>query len=164
MVILMALSIGMAPIIGQNWGAGNLERVRQTIRHALIFAFIWSTLGGLTLLLLREPIAGIFSEDPHVTQTIALYFLIVGPSYALGNIIHGWSSAFNAIGKPQIAASALLTKTILLGIPAVIIGNNMGGTQGVFIALSLINVGAGLAFHFWAHHALGSRYTPALQA
>jgi len=149
MVILMALSTGMAPIIGQNWGARQFGRVNETLRLAIGFNVIWSLFVAALLFVFGRPIAGLFSNDAQVIETVLLFFMIVPVSYALGNIINGWSSAFNAMGKPQYTVIMTATKFIVLLIPAVYIGEHLGGVTGVFVAIALVNAVSGLGFHLW---------------
>ena len=148
LLIVISLSLGMSPIIGQNWGAEKFKRVNKTIRLAIIFNFIWSFFVAGILFLLARPIAGAFSDDPQVIEYAALFFFIVPISYAFGNLVFGWSSAFNAMGKPQQAFVMIFVKSIIITIPAVFIGAHLDGVRGVFIGLALANLATGMFFHF----------------
>jgi putative MATE family efflux protein len=160
LVILMALSIGMGPIIGQNWGAQKLDRVRETVKYAICFSVIWSVSTALLISFFAHPIARIFSDDPVVRENLVLYLVIVPMTYFLGNLSQGWGSTFNAIGKPQISAGMIFLKMIILCIPAVFIGNAMNGVTGIFIAIAIVNCITGVAYHLWAWHGLGRRWVP----
>lgn len=161
LVILMALSIGMGPIIGQNWGAQKLDRVKETVKYAISFSVIWSVSTALLISFFAHPIARIFSNDGAVREYLVLYLVIVPMTYFLGNISHGWGSTFNAIGKPQISATMTFTKMIVLSIPAIFIGNSISGVTGIFIALAIVNCVTGAVYHLWAWHGLGHKWMPA---
>lgn len=148
-VVMMALAVGMGPIIGQNWGAGRYDRVRETLRHALAFCVIWSVGVALALGFFAQPLARIFSEDAGVQDIIILYFLIVPFSYPFSNLVSGWGSAFNAMGKPQYSAGVLFLKMIVLMIPAAYLGHQLYGPSGVFAAIALVNVMTGIIFHLF---------------
>ncbi len=164
MVILMALSIGMAPIIGQNWGAKLFGRVQQTIRYAIFFCIGWSAFVAIILVVFAEPLALSFVQNDEPDNGVAFYnylvfyFTLVPLSYIFANISHGWGSTFNAIGKPQFAAMLLFIKMILLMIPAAYIGAYWGGTQGVFIATAIINALSGIGIHLWSRHYFRNAY------
>lgn len=147
LLVVIALSVGMAPIIGQNWGAGLFERVRQTIDLAIKFNLLWSGFIALLLAITAIPLASLFSEDPQVIHYTVLFFWIVPISYGVGNLIFGWSSAFNAIGRPQKAFVMIFVRSFIIMIPAAFIGGWIAGATGVFIAVSIGNFGAGLIFH-----------------
>ncbi len=149
-VIMMALSIGLAPVVGQNWGAKLFGRVHGAVKEALIFSVLWSGLSAAILLIFAHSIAGLFSDDTALQAFLVLYFMIVPLSYPLGNITHGWGSVFNAIGKPQYSAGFLFLKMIILLIPATYIGNHLGGALGIFIAIAAVNILTGLGVHFWS--------------
>lgn len=147
MLIVIALAVGMAPIIGQNWGAKNYDRVHQTINLAIGFNFIWSFLVAAIMGFFAHKIAAQFTDDPAVINYAALFFWIVPISYAFGNLVMGWSSAFNAMGLPKKAFVMIIVKSIIITIPAVFIGNELYGVTGIFVALALSNLVAGIIFH-----------------
>lgn len=150
LIVLMALATGMAPIIGQNWGAERFDRVHKTLWIALGFSVGWSIAAATFLSLLAKPVAGLFIEDnPDALTYIILYLWIVPFSWALGNLVHGWSSAFNAMGKPQRSFIMLFTKLVILTIPGAFIGYDIAGVKGVFIAIAATNILTGAVFHIW---------------
>ncbi len=149
-IILMALAVGMGPIIGQNFGARNFERVHETLRSAIGFSVLWSMGTATVLFVLARPIASIFSNDPIVVYYAAMSFMIIAPCYMFNNLINGWSSAFNAMGKPQMSLIMTVIRMIALMIPAVIIGSHIGGVMGIFAAISLVNIATGIGFHLWS--------------
>lgn len=146
MLAVIALALGMAPIVGQNWGAGIYSRVHEAINASIGFNFIWSFGIALILALFALPIAGAFSQDPFVRGYAAEFFWIVPGSYAFGNLVFGWSSAFNAMGMPKRAFVMILAKAGLT-IPAVWVGGHFFGVTGIFCAIALVNVATGIASH-----------------
>lgn len=152
-VILMGVAVGMAPIIGQNWGAKNFARVHEALRLALGFSVLWSLFLALVLGIFARPIAGLFSQDPDVIDTIALFFRIVPFAYAFMNLVRGWISAFNAMGKPHRAFVMVMLETAVLMVPAVLLGNYWGGVAGIFTGIAATYTLSGLAIHIWSWRA-----------
>ena len=153
-VILMGLAVGMGPILGQNFGSGKFDRVHGTVKKAINFNLIWSALIAVILALLASPIAKLFSDDPAVIEYSVLFFLAVPVSYAFSNLLGGWASTFNALGKPQKSFMMIAVKFIVLLIPALYIGYHLDDVRGVFIAISAINIITGIAFHFYSRNEL----------
>lgn len=149
-ILLMALAVGMSPIIGQNFGAKEFARVNRTIRDAIGFSVLWSIGTAVILMILAEPIAELFSGDPIVIYYTKMYFLIVPASYLFSNLVNGWGSAFNAMGKPQMSVIMTVVKMLVLLIPGTVIGAKAGGVMGIFTALALVNIVTGLGFHVWS--------------
>jgi putative MATE family efflux protein len=154
MLFVIALAIGMVPIIGQNWGAGNYQRVHKTVYYAIMFNLIWSAVVAIILGLCAHTIAGAFSADPQVVYYAALYFWTVPFSYGIGNLVFGWSSSFNAMGKPQRAFVMIFVKCLVLTIPAAYIGGQLYGPLGVFTAIAIVNLISGIVFHILSHRYL----------
>lgn len=147
LIFVIALALGMAPIVGQNWGAGLYGRVHEAIKLAIIFNFIWSFLMAVLFGLFAQEIGIMFSDDHEVIAYVTLFFWMVPVTYGFGNLVFGWSSAFNAMGEPQRAFYMIATKSLILTIPAVYIGSHFYGVPGVFMALALVNVISGVYFH-----------------
>ena len=150
LLVAIAIALGMAPIIGQNWGAGFYKRVRETIDHAIVWNLVWSACVALFLAIAATPIASLFSDDPAVIHYTVLFFWIVPISYGIGNLVFGWSAAFNAIGRPQIAFVMIFVKSFIITIPALFIGGWLYDAHGVFIALCISNIVSGLLFHIFS--------------
>lgn len=147
LLIVISLALGMSPIIGQNWGAQKYDRVTKTINMAISFNFIWSFLVAIILGLFARTVAAQFTDDPMVIDTAALFFWLVPFSYAFGNLVFGWSSAFNAMGLPQKAFVMIFVKSFIITIPAVFLGSHLYGVTGLFIALAIANLISGILFH-----------------
>ena len=151
-ILLMALAVGMSPIIGQNFGARNFNRVHETLRKAIGFSVLWCIGVAVILMVFAEEISSAFSDDAIVIYYAVLSFMIVAPSYLFNSLVNGWSSAFNAMGKPQMSVIMTFVKMVVLMVPSVLIGAKLGGVMGIFAAISLVNIVTGLGFHLWSRH------------
>ncbi len=154
-IILMALAVGMGPVIGQNFGAGKFARVQETLKNAIGFSVLWCLFISCLLMVLVRPMANIFSNDPIVVYYTAMAFSVMAPAYLFSSLISGWSSAFNAMGKPQISLVSTVFRMIVLMIPSVLIGAKTGGVFGVFMAIALTNICCGIVIHLWARRIMG---------
>ncbi len=158
-IILMALAVGMGPVIGQNYGARQWNRVDEALKTAIGFSVLWCVGVAIVLMIFAQPIAGLFSNDPIVTYYAKMCFFVLAPSYLFASLISGWSSAFNALGKPQISLAMTIIRMLVLTVPSVIIGAKMAGVFGVFMAMALSNIVCGMAFHLWARRIVRGEET-----
>ncbi|MCB1532292.1 MAG: MATE family efflux transporter [Alphaproteobacteria bacterium] len=147
MLTIIALATGLAPVVGQNWGAKIYERVHGAINMAIKFNLYWSFAAAIILGLFARQIAGAFSDDPIVIHYSVLFFWIVPFSYAFGNLVFGWSSAFNAMGMPERSFMMIVGKAALTLIGAYV-GSLYFGVIGVFGALAGANVLSGALSHW----------------
>ena len=75
--VVFALSGAVGPIIGQNYGAGQMDRVKRTFYDALLFTGVVVVVIALALFLLRDPIAALFALEQG--PALALLYAFCGP-------------------------------------------------------------------------------------
>ena len=72
---VLGISIGSQPIIGFNYGAGNKQRVKETIKKVLIINFIIGILFNIVFVLFPRQIAGIFISSSDVSYDLFMEFV-----------------------------------------------------------------------------------------
>ena len=85
----MSFSMAATTFSGQNYGAGNMERVRKGMRVTVAMGVIYCICVGSILLLFAHPLIGIFSKDPTVIEFGVRAMLYFCPFYFLLAIMHG---------------------------------------------------------------------------
>jgi putative MATE family efflux protein len=114
----MAISFADAPVAGQNFGARQLDRVRETFRVAVVQ--VAAVMAVLMVLCQWRPEAliGIFSQEPQVIEVGAQFLHIISWNFVLNGVVFTCSSMFQALGNtlPGLIASAsrLLTYAVPL--------------------------------------------------
>jgi len=96
---VMSFSMAATTFSGQNYGAGNMERVRKGMRVTVAMGVIYCICVGSILLLFAHPLIGIFSKDPTVIEFGVRAMLYFCPFYFLLAIMHGLAGAIRGIGK-----------------------------------------------------------------
>jgi Na+-driven multidrug efflux pump len=115
----MALSFAAGPIAGQNFGARNAQRVRDTFRHAALMG--GAIMLGLTLLcqisphILVEP----FSQDPAVTAVATEFLRIVSWNFIAIGVTFTASGMFQALGDTRPALISSGSRLLTYVVPAV---------------------------------------------
>jgi Na+-driven multidrug efflux pump len=154
MTIVLALSTVLGPFIGQNWGAGRIERVKIGIRYSEQFAMIWGVILFGVLALTARPFAKIFNENETVISTIVVYLRIVPLGYGLQGVLLVCVSAMNVLNKPLHAAAISILQMFALYIPLAYIMSSLFEAHGVFISLALAYGVVGIAGHYMLKHIL----------
>lgn len=145
--VVFALSGAIGPIVGQNFGAAQFDRVRGAYRAGLLFVTAYVVLVALVLFLLRSQIAALFEATG---ETQALIFLFCGP-LALAFIFNGAifvaNASFNNLGHPSYSTLVNWGRNTVGTWPFVIAGSALAGAQGVLIGQAVGGVlFAGLSF------------------
>ena len=127
---------GMQPIVGFNYGAKKLDRVKETLKLSLITTTIIATFGWLIIELFPFAIIGIFTRDTEIIEkgsTIMRIVISVIP--VIGIQIVG-AALFQSLGKAVPSLILALLRQVLLFIPLVIIlPRVLGlGLWGIWIA------------------------------
>lgn len=154
MMALMALSAGMTPFVGQNFGAGKLERVRDGIRWAYRFSAIYGIAMAAVLAIGAPWIAAVFTDDPEARRTAVLHMRIVPLGYLALGMAMTVNGAMNALGKPLAAMFISLSRTALVYAPLAWVLSNLLGLHGIFIAAAVASVVAGGIGVAWFRLAL----------
>lgn len=149
-VPLMAVSIGLSPLVGQNFGARQFDRMRETIQCAILFCILWSGGTGLVLMLVGGELATWFTLHPETIRITAVYFLIMGITPAIAALPMGWGSVWNALGRPQNSIVLSVGRFGVGTIMAAYIGHMIDGWYGLFSGMMIGGLLTGMALHFWS--------------
>jgi len=140
---MMGLGAGMAPLVGQNWGAQRLDRVRGTVELARRFCFYWGIFAWALLAALAGPLTALFPANEIFDTAFTHYLRIAPMGYGLLGMAVVAVSAFNAVGKPlKASALTLLRAPVLVGTFSYA-GSVLFGVEGVFAGQAAAFAGAG---------------------
>ena len=144
LIPIMGYCSGLAPFVGQNWGASMLDRVKTARNIGYVSSLVW---GGLTVLGLRyfgDEIAGLFSDDSEVTRQIAHYLSIIPIGYAMVGMMSVTEETLNSVGRPVLASVQTLAYSFGMAIPLGYFGGAYYGLTGMFFGLAIADWGGGV--------------------
>ena len=130
--VVFALSGAVGPIIGQNYGAGQMDRVKRTFYDALLFTGVVVVVIALALFLLRDPIAALFALEQG--PALALLYAFCGPLAILfyfNGAIFVSNAAFNNLGHPYYSTWINWVRHTIGTIPFLYLGGMWFGPVGV---------------------------------
>ncbi len=117
----MGLTQGAQPIIGFNYGAGKLDRVRKTFKMMLGAGLTLSITGFLLVQLFPQVFIAIFNDKPElVAATEWAMHIYFGGMFALG-IQFSCQQTFVALGQAKVSLFLALLRKIVLLIPLIYI-------------------------------------------
>ena len=131
--IIFALSGAIGPIIGQNYGAGRIDRVRQSVRDGLVFTAIVVGVMSAILFFARGPILTLFQADGITAEIVILFCGPLALAWFFNGVIFVSNAAFNNLGRPFYSTWINWGRHTLGTIPFVILGGIWFGAKGVLI-------------------------------
>lgn len=149
LLVCLALSMSLPPFISQNFGAGQLERVKKAYALVIRFAIIWQLLIYALLVLVSGPVAAFFSDDPEVVYWIRIWIMIVPLGFAFQATTFLSASSFNALHQPLTALKISLIRLFIMYLPLGWLGNLLFGLPGLFTALVMANVLTAMIAWVW---------------
>ncbi|MBL8582004.1 MAG: MATE family efflux transporter [Rhizobiaceae bacterium] len=143
--VIFALSGAVGPILGQNYGAGKYERLRTTMRDALIFTTVYVSIVWLALVIAAGPIADLFGAVGVARDVVMFFCLIAAGSFLFNGGIFVASAAFNNLGFPIYSTVFNWGRSTLGIVPFVAVGSHFYGLHGVLMGWALGAVVFGIA-------------------
>lgn len=146
---IFGITQGAQPIIGFNFGAKKMERVRETLKLAIYVATLIISTGWLATRLFPDFLIRMFSSDPELiafgTPAIRIWFLFLP---VIGFQIVS-ASYFQAVGRARVATFLTLSRQLIILIPAVIILPRYFGLAGILYAAPLADILSSVLTGVW---------------
>lgn len=135
--VIFALSGAVGPILGQNFGAGRLDRLYATMRDSLIVTLVYVTVVWALLAIFAVPIAGLFGAQGLSRELILFFCHFAAGSFLFNGAIFVASAAFNNLGYPTYSTVFNWGRSTLGVIPFVWLGAHFYGAKGVIAGWGL---------------------------
>jgi len=142
-VAILALTSTIPVFVGQNFAAGQHDRIWQALSIAVRFILLWQIVVWLILWAVSPFLATIFSQDQVVIDQIVNYLMIMPVGYAGMGIVLCANSALNALQKTSISMLLNLVRLSIFYVPLAWLGGHFYGFEGLLFGASLGNLIAG---------------------
>jgi putative MATE family efflux protein len=127
--LIYALSGAVGPILSQNLGARQFDRVREGLRASLWFMLIAVGAAWLLLALLQEPLIRAFSLDGIAADMVHAFCSWVCASFFFAGALFVANAAFNNLGRPLWSTGFNWARATLGTIPFAWWGAHYGPVQ-----------------------------------
>ena len=148
---LVGLAAGVVIMAGQNFGAGKLERVKETFLQGRKFLFQIMIPMGVLVIILAPYLIKIFSTDPDMVRYGSQYFRITALTYCFLGAGLLANSTFQGMGHGLPPFVNILLRLLVFqaaGAYILTIFLQMG-PLGAWGAVAMANVGFGLISSLW---------------
>jgi len=132
-MVPMCLGMSLLPFVGQNFGAGRLDRVREGAKISMIFAFSFGLVTFVLFFTFAPQMARLFVKDPEAQRYLTLYLRIISIGYGMMEMHRYSGFLLNGIHKPLHATGVNVVRVVVLLVPLSLVGGAfLGGIVGVF--------------------------------
>lgn len=132
--------------IGQNYGAGKMDRVKKGYRASLITVGVWGLFITLLFVCFPEQISGVFFHEPTAIATAVGYMTIIGYSEAFMSVELMTVGALSGLGKTHLCSVISITLTSARIPLAILLSGTALGLLGIWWALTATSVVKGIVF------------------
>jgi putative MATE family efflux protein len=158
--VIFALTGSIGPIIGQNYGARLMPRVRRTLSDSFILAVGYAIVAWAALALAAPLVVAGFSASGPTADFVLLFCRYGAMAWVFVTCLFVANTAFNNLGFARMAMVFNWGRATLGTIPFVLIGAHWGGVPGAMVGIilgaALFGLGA-VATAYWLISRLAAR-------
>jgi putative MATE family efflux protein len=115
----MAVSFAVAPVAGQNFGAGRADRVRRTVRDAAVLSSCLMLVLTLICQIWPHVMIAVFAHDPAVIEVGSMFLRIASLNFLATGLIFVASGTFQALGDTRPALWGSFSRLVTFAGPAI---------------------------------------------
>lgn len=114
---VFGLNNGIIPIVGYNYGAGNKERMRETIFLGMRYAVTIMLIGTLIMMVFPDKLLGMFNASDKMMDIGRVAFRIICISFPFAAISIISIGVFQAIGKGTLSMIISIIRQLVVLVP-----------------------------------------------
>ena len=160
---IFALSGAVGPIIGQNYGAGSQQRMRDVLTLSLLTMAVFTATAWLLLAVLAHGIASLFHATGEVRTLIVFFCRWLSPLFVFMGALFVANASFNTLGRAHYSTLLNWGRATLGTVPFVLLGGKYFHAEGVLAGNMVGGVAFGIIAAFSAYRliaSLGDKFKP----
>lgn len=139
--VVVGIAAGSQPIIGFNYGAGNVTRVKKIFKYMLLAEGCVGLVSMICFEFFPMQIIGVFgSESGLYNEFAVMAFRIYLCTIMLCCIQKATSIFLQALGKPLLSTALSLLREIVLSVPLTLILPRIFGVKGTLYSAPIADV------------------------
>ena len=129
-------SVGSAPVVGYNFGAGNKAELKSLLRKSLVIVGCFSVFMVVAAELLARPFGMLYvGYDAELLEMTVTGFVISSFSFLFSGMAIYGSSFFTALNDGLTSALISFLRTLVFQVAAVIIFPLIWGIDGIWVSI-----------------------------
>lgn len=133
----MNFAMALMAFVGQNLGAGRLDRVKKGYKASLIMTSIFSVFVSILVMIFSKSLMSVFNQDPEVIRIGSNYLLIVCSFYILFSTMFINTGIFRGAGDTLIPMFITLFSLWLIRIPLAYFLSRWMGVSGIWWSIPI---------------------------
>lgn len=122
----MAIAFAVPALAGQNFGARNFARVRETFRAAVAANVVVMAVLTLVCQWQAAALVRVFTHDPAVIEVGAGYLRIVSWNFVAVGLVFTCSALFQSLGNPWPSLASKAVRLVTFVAPAIWLSHTAG--------------------------------------
>ena len=97
---MSGLGVATQTFVGQNYGAGNYKRIRESVKKIFLLDLAVSVFMSITLYLIAEPVVKLFMDEynPEIMAAAERYILAIAQCYSLVAVLFVMRNTLQGLG------------------------------------------------------------------
>lgn len=106
---MQSISMAVSTFVGQNLGAGQVDRAKQGVRTGLVSCMVCTGLGMIPILLFAPNIVRFLNDKPQVVEYGTLLLRVITPFFLVSCFSHLYSGALRGAGNSRAPMIIMLS-------------------------------------------------------
>ena len=128
---------GMRPIVGFNYGAGEIKRVKKTLDVSLLFTAFIMLIGTILSLALPKQLLLMFDADAQMLAIGVPALRIISLGFLISSFGVIYSGAFEALGQGMPSLIISLLRQLVIILPLSYILSNFIRVNGIWLSFPI---------------------------
>lgn len=152
-ITVIGISSAMQPIAAFNYGAENLDRVKEVVKKSIKYVTLFSTVVWVLLMALTKYIIGFFMTDGELlSETVRILRIIISVFPVVG-IYYVAIYFYQAMGEGIKSLLLSIYRQIVIFIPLIFIMSQIMGLVGIWLSFPISDVISAFTGIFYINRA-----------
>ena len=148
---VFGLTTGMVPIVSYNYGAGNAERIKKTVKSTILIAVSIMIFGIVIFELFPAELLMLFKASEHMLGIGCTAMRIIAPSFIGAAIAITFGSTFQDLGKSFLSMTVSFVRQIIVLLPVAYFLSRTGKLENVWLCFLVAEIFAISLSAFFMH-------------
>lgn len=152
-ITVIGISSAMQPIAAFNYGAENLERVKDVVKKSIKYVTLFSTVVWILMMVLTKYIIGFFMVDAELLSDTVRILRIIISVFPIVGVYYVAIYFYQAMGQGAKSLLLSIYRQIVIFIPLIFIMPQFFGLLGIWLSFPISDVISSITGVFYINRA-----------